>query len=339
MRRADRDDLKPLTQEIHTNEAANVTRRRLLMLGGGVAGLAVAGALYEARSMRLLQSMTSAAAPMRDHRVRLPATSPKMVVARGKDPARNVRAALERMGGLGQFVSRDDVVLIKPNAAWERVPFQGATTTPEIVAELVRACRDAGAHEVIVAECPVDDAERCFERSGIRKAARDAGAKVILPSESTYVNVKIPGKLGTWPILSPFASATKIINVPIAKHHASARVTAGMKNWIGITDKRRKLFHADLDDSIAALAALMRPTLTLVDATRILMHNGPRGGNLDDVRSVNALALSTDPVAIDYWAADLLEARIAEVKYLKLATDRKLGQMDYKSLSVEVNVG
>ena len=339
MRSTDCDELEPMTNDIHANEATRLTRRRILMLGGSVAGLAVAGALYKAHRMRLLHSLTATAAPMRDHRVKLPSTSPKLVVARGKDPARNVRAALERMGGLGQFVSRDDTVLIKPNAAWERVPYQGATTTPEIIAELVRACRDAGAHEIIVAECPVDDAERCFERSGIRKAARDAGAKVILPSESTYVDVKIPGKLGTWPVLAPFASATKIINVPIAKHHGSARVTAGMKNWIGITDKRRKLFHTDLDDSIAALAALMRPTLTLVDATRILMRNGPRGGNLDDVRSTNALALSTDPVAIDCWAADLLEARIAEVKYLKLAADRKLGQMDYKSLSVEVNVG
>jgi uncharacterized protein (DUF362 family) len=339
MRSFDREEPEPSIRDIHANEAESLTRRRLLMLGGGVAGLAVAGALYEAHSMRLLQSLTSTAAPMRDHRVKLPSTSPKMVVVRGKDPARNVRAALERIGGLGQFVTRDDVVLIKPNAAWERVPFQGATTTPEIIAELVRACRDAGAHEVIVAECPVDDPERSFERSGIRKAARDAGAKVILPSESTYVDVKIPGKLGTWPVLLPFASATKIINVPIAKHHGGARITAGMKNWIGITDKRRKLFHADLDDSIAALAALMRPTLTLVDATRILMRNGPRGGNLDDVRTANALAISTDPVAIDCWAADLLEARTAEVKYLKLAADRKLGQMDYKSLSVEVNVG
>ncbi len=311
----------------------------MLQLGGSVAGLAAAGVLYETYQARLLQSLIATAAPMRDHRVKIPSTTPKLVVARGKDPARNVRAALEKMGGLGQFIAHDDEVLIKPNAAWERVPFQGATTTPEVVAELVRACRDAGAREVIVAECPVDDPERCFERSGILKAARDAGAKVVLPSESTYVDVKIPGKLGNWPVLAPFATATKIINVPIAKHHGGARVTAGMKNWIGITDKRRKLFHAELDDSIAALAALMHPTLTLVDATRILMRNGPRGGNLDDVRSVNALAVSTDPVAIDCWATDLLEARIAEVKYLKLAADRKLGQTDYKSMAVEVNTG
>jgi uncharacterized protein (DUF362 family) len=219
------------------------------------------------------------------------------------------------------------------------VPFQGATTNPEVVAELVRACREAGAREIIVTDCPVDDAGRSFERSGILKAARDAGAKVILPSESTFVDVKIPGKLGTWPVLAPFAAATKIINVPIAKNHTHVHASAGMKNWIGITDKQRLRFHADLDDSIVSLATLMRPTLTLVDATRVLMRNGPRGGNLDDVRTTNALALSTDPVAIDCWAAELLEAGIDRVKYLKLAADRKLGLLDYRSLAVEVTTG
>lgn len=334
----DDDELAPLTQESAPAEAkhSSISRRDLLLLGGGLAAL---GAAYQGYQMRWVQSLVATPAPMRDHRVKVAAISPKLVVARGKSPARNVRAALERLGGLGQFISSDDSVLIKPNVAWERVPFQAATTNPEVVAELVRACRDAGAREVIVAECPVDDTERCFERSGILKAAREAGAKVIKPAESTYVDVKIPGKLGVWPVLAPFATATKIINVPIAKHHGGARVTAGMKNWIGITDKNRSLFHPSLDESIAALAALMRPTLTVVDATRVLMHNGPRGGNLDDVRSVEALAVSTDPVAVDCWAAGLLEAPVAEVKYLKLAADRNLGKMDYRSLLVEVAAG
>ena len=130
----------------------------------------------------------------------------------------------------------------------------------------MRASRDAGAREVIVAECSIYNPERCIERSGILKAARDAGAKVILPSDPRTLTSK---SRVSWqrPILQPFATATKIMNVPIAKHDGSARVTAGMKNWIGITDERRKLFHANLDDSIASLAALMPPTLTLVDST------------------------------------------------------------------------
>ena len=87
------------------------------------------------------------------------------------------------------------------------------------------------------------------------------------------------------------------------------------------------------------LAALMRPTLTVVDATRILLRNGPTGGNLADVRQEDALAVSLDPVAVDAWATDLLGIKRSKVGYLKLAERRGLGRMDYRSLSpVELKV-
>lgn len=312
-----------------------LTRQRWFFWGAG-ASLAAIAAYYELGHGHWLPTAHAKTSTVPDHRVATGTDKHKLVVARGNDPARNVRAVFDHIGGLARFIGKTDTVLIKPNAAWDRTPFQGATTTPAVVAEVVRACRDAGAHDIIVTDCPVDDAERSFTRSGILAAARDAGARVVLPSQAQFVDVRIPGKLGHWSILEPFAAATKIINVPIAKHHGSARVTAGMKNWIGITNKDRKLFHVGLDASIAALAALMRPTLTLVDATRILMHNGPRGGNLDDVKTTNTVALSTDPVAIDCWATELLGAHVADIKYLKLAADQKLGSLDYRDILVEV---
>jgi uncharacterized protein (DUF362 family) len=313
-------------------------RRQFMMLGGSLGAATVAG-YYEWHYGRLLPEAYATLPTMRDHRVNLDAANERVFVAHGTDPARNLRALLERLGGLTRFVTKTDTVVIKPNAGWDRVPAQGATTHPALVAELVRACRDAGASEVIVTDCPVDPAQASFERSGILAAARAAGARVILPSEAKYVEVQVPGKLGSWPVMEPFALASKIINVPIAKHHSGAKVTAGMKNWIGITDKRRNLFHADLDGSIAALAALMRPTLTVIDASRILMRNGPRGGNLDDVKETNALALSTDPVALDVWATELLGARKDNVKYLKLASARGLGKLDYRDRLVELTTG
>lgn len=328
----------PHAQDQVTADSRSFERRRLLALGGGI-GLAALAAYYEWRNGHWLPKAYAALPFMRDHRVKLDTISDKVLVAHGKDPKRNLKALLEKLGGLDPFISKTDTVLIKPNAAWERVPAHGATTHPELVAGLVHACLDAGAKDIIVTDCPVDKAERTFERSGILAAARAAGARVILPSEAKYVEVQVPGKLGSWSILEPFALATKIINVPIAKHHGTAHVTAGMKNWIGITDKKRNLFHADLDGSIAALAAMMRPTLTVVDASRILMRNGPRGGNLDDVKVTDALALSTDPVALDCWATELLGARIADIKYLKMAADRGLGELGYREKLVEVTTG
>jgi uncharacterized protein (DUF362 family) len=317
------------------------SRRSWLRTAGMGAGLVLTGAgAWLAYDWRVFQSLAAQPHSVPDHRVRLPAGKPPMVIAHGRDPAANVRAVLEKMGGMRQFVGRGDKVLVKPNAGWDRTQAQGANTHPAVVAELVKACRDAGAEDIIVTDCSVHEPERCFRRSGIRAAAEAAGARVILPSQAEYVDVKIRGKLGTWPIKQPFVAATKIINVPVAKHHGSARVTAGMKNWIGITDKRRSAFHSSLDETIAALAQLMRPTLTVVDATRVLMRNGPLGGNLADLKQMDVIAASIDPVAVDVWAAELLDARPSQVPYLKLAAERRLGRLDYRALgALELGTG
>jgi uncharacterized protein (DUF362 family) len=276
---------------------------------------------------------------MRDHRVK-PVSGKTLAIARGTSAAKNVRAVLDALGGVGRFLSPSDRVLIKPNIAWDRRPEQGATTNPEVVAEVVRACRDIGVKEIRVIDCPVDKPELTYQRSGIRDAARAAGAIVLLPSQSEYAQIQIPGRNVTWPIRDAFLWADKIINVPIAKHHSVSTLTAGMKNWIGITDKQRSQFHVSIHESIVNLAELMRPTLTVIDATRVLMRNGPRGGNYDDVKVLSTLIATVDPVAGDACACDVLGFAREKVAFLKLAAQRGLGRVDWKKLSpIELQLG
>jgi uncharacterized protein (DUF362 family) len=274
-----------------------------------------------------------------DHRVGLSAAVPRMVIARGLDPARNVRAAVERLGGMDRLVGPADVVVIKPNIGWDRAPEQGANTHPEVVAEVVRLCREARAGRVIVSDCPVAESRRAFERSGILAAASAAGAEVIAPEDSRYLAVEVSERLGTWDVLEPFVIATKVINVPVAKHHDLTGVTVGLKNWIGITGKLRLMFHDDLQRSIAELAALMRPTLTIVDASRVLMEHGPVGGNPADVKPVRTIAAGFDPVALDAWACSLF-GKAALPASLPLAAAMGLGQVDFGALApVEIVAG
>jgi uncharacterized protein (DUF362 family) len=309
-----------------------MTRRQWLLLGGGSVGLLGVGATaWYAKRAGLVEAATATVQTMPDHRV-VSAAGNVLGIVRGSSPEKNVRAALDALGGMQRFVSAKDRVLIKPNIAWDRRPEQGATTEPRVVAELVRICRELGVENLRVLDCPVDDPTRAYHRTGILAAARDAGAQVIMPSETAFAHVKIEGHRLPWPISDAFLWADKIINVPIAKHHGSSTLTAGMKNWIGITTKNRALFHTSLNESIVALAALMKPTLTIIDATRVLLRNGPRGGNLDDVKSMNAIAASLDPVAADAWACDLLGFSRDKVTYLELAERRGLGTRDWKSL-------
>jgi uncharacterized protein (DUF362 family) len=180
-----------------------------------------------------------------------------------------------------------------------------------------------------------------FVRSGILAAAQEAGAEVVIPEESSYRRVLVSERLGVWDIVEPFVVATKIINVPVAKYHSLIGLSAGMKNWLGITNKLRLNFHNDLQLSIAELAALMRPTLTMVDATRMMMSGGPEGGSPDDVKPVNALVASLDPVAADAWAwLQLGPARTAAPAYLRFAQEMQLGTVDFESLQpIELTAG
>ena len=309
-------------------------RRRAVLLGAGGVALGIAG-LATAAGVRVVRGGVSAAPPgtIPDHRVAVPSTTPKLVVARGPSPVSNLSAALGRIGGMRALISPKDIVLIKPNIGWDRTPAQAANTDPDLVAAIARACVDCGAKEVIVTDVACNDAERSFLRSGIADAARKAGARVLLPSEVETRAVAIPGKPGVWTMLEPYVRATKVINVPVAKHHGLATLTAGMKNWFGLVKNDRLVLHAGLAASIVGLASLMRPTLTIVDATRVLVRNGPSGGNLGDVKKLGALALSLDPVAVDAWAATELGFDPASIEYIQLAAQWGLGTANFASLS------
>jgi uncharacterized protein (DUF362 family) len=187
---------------------------------------------------------------------------------------------------------------------------------------------------VIVTDCPVRRSRAAFERSGILATATAAGAEVILPEDSRYYAVEISKRLGTWDVLEPFVIADKIINIPVAKHHELTGVTAGLKNWLGITGKTRITFHSDLQHSIAELAALMRPTLTIVDASRVLLEHGPSGGNLDDVKPTRTIAAGVDPVALDAWAFTLFPNKPVP-ENLRIAEGMGLGHVNFAALSPE----
>jgi uncharacterized protein (DUF362 family) len=315
------------------------TRRRVLAGLGAVggAGVLAAGGVFAYDRYRRFGRTSEASVP--DHRIDLPAALPRMVIARGAAPAQSVRAAVERLGGMSQFVQSSDVVVVKPNIGWDRTAEQGANTHPDVVAEVVRLCREARARRVIVCDCPVKQARSTFEKSGILAAASGAGAEVILPEDSRYRRVHVSQRLGTWDILEPFVIATKVINVPVAKHHSLTGVTCGLKNWFGVTAIARMMLHGDVQRSIAELAALMRPTLTIVDATRVLMEQGPAGGNLADVKSVRTIAAGIDPVALDAWALGLFPNQPVPAS-LGYAAAMGLGRADWATLSpVEIVAG
>jgi uncharacterized protein (DUF362 family) len=274
----------------------------------------------------------------RDHRVRNNPDFAEMAVIQGNDPAALAYRAVEELGGIRRFVSRGDVVVVKPNVAWDRTPEQAATTNPEIVAAVVRMCQDVGAAKVVVTDVSCNEPRRCFQRSGIAAAARNSGAQVVLPEDTKFREIDLQGDvLREWPVCEPFLNADKVINIPIAKHHSLTGCTLGMKNWYGIIGGPRQLLHQRIHESLADLADFMRPTLTILDCYRVLLRNGPTGGNLEDVVLKKTVLASTDPVALDAYAAKAFWTLGPEsLPYLKLAAERGLGRLDFEQLRTRV---
>ncbi len=224
---------------------------QLLRVGGVSAGAEGVGSL--GRVERSPQGMTAAHAEeaRRDHRIAANPQWPKLTVVQGGEPSALVQQALANLGGIGRFVSRGDVVVLKPNIAWDRTPEQAANTNPELVAEMVRQCWQAGARRVIVTDVSCNEPRRCFQRSGIQAAARAERAEVILPDPELFREVEMGGVvLKNWPVFTPFLEADKVINLPIAKHHGLTGATLGMKNWYGILGGQRNRLHQQIHQSL-----------------------------------------------------------------------------------------
>ncbi len=261
----------------------------------------------------------------------------ELVVAQGASPANITRAAIEALGGMKSYISKGDIVVVKPNMAWDRTPEQAANTNPEVVATIVKMCFEAGAKKVKVFDRTVNDPRRCYVQSGIADAAQAAGAEVSHIDYRRFKDVDIKGSyLKTWPIYLDVLEANKVINVPIAKHHGLARLTMAMKNWMGVMGGSRGGIHQKLDECIAELAAFIKPTLTVLDAVRILTANGPQGGNLADVKKLDTVIAGIDQVAVDSYGATLFGMRGSDLGFVRYANKIGLGNMDMSRITVKM---
>lgn len=260
----------------------------------------------------------------------------QVVFVKNGEPDALVKAALKELGGIDKFIAKGDNVVIKPNMGWDRTPELAANTNPEVVAEIVRQCLAAGAKSVKVFDRTCNKPSRCYRNSRIEEAATDAGAEVIQVRDSRFQKIPINGKIiEEWPIYRDYLEADKVINVPIAKHHSLSGVTLGLKNLMGVMGGRRGSLHNNFHQKIVDIDRHILPTLTIIDAYRILMDNGPSGGNPDDVKLTRSLIASPCIVSADYVATELFDLDPEENKLIKTAEENGLAKYDLKALKIK----
>jgi uncharacterized protein (DUF362 family) len=256
---------------------------------------------------------------------------PDMASVKSDDHQGAVAVALALLGGIERFISPGDIVTIKPNIGWDRTAEQGANTNPALIEAVANLCFNAGASRVVITDVSCNDFRRTFRRSGIASLAEKIGVEIIYPERHRFVDVDLGGEvLGRWPVLKPFLETDKLINMPVVKHHNLTKMTAGMKNWYGVLGGPRNRLHQQIDNSIIDLADFFRPTLIVVDATRVLFRNGPVGGSLSDVATHNTVIAATDQVAADSYSCKFLNLEPSDLSFLRMGESRGLGKLtDY----------
>jgi uncharacterized protein (DUF362 family) len=268
-----------------------------------------------------------------------------LAVARGgDDPEQLVRRAVAAIGGMERFVSKGADVLVKPNVCTAGRSYEyAATTNPWVVAAVVKLCREAGADRVRVYDHPFGgSAQEAFASSGIGEQAEAAGGELEFPAAMKFVAAELPDgeTLKQARFHDGVLEADVLINVPIPKHHSLAQLTIGMKNLLGTVRDRPEL-HASLKENLVDLNQFLIPTLTIVDAVRILKANGPTGGNLDDVQRLDTVIATHDPVAADAFATRLFGWTDPErLQYVRYGAERGIGRSDLDGLAIEeISVG
>jgi len=261
-----------------------------------------------------------------------------LVAIKGGEPDVMFDKGIEALGGMKAFVKKGNSVVVKPNIGWDVLPERAGNTNPKLISRIIKHCYEAGAKEVYVVDHTCDEWKRCYTNSGIEKAAKDAGAKVVPGgSESYYHEVTIPqGKsLKTSKEHEVILNADVFINVPILKNHSGTSLTLGMKNLMGNVWDRGYWHRNDLHQCIADFATFRKPHLNVIDAYYVMKANGPRGVSIDDVVTMKAQLISTDIVAADAAAAKLFGTKPEEIQHIQIAADMKVGRMDLDKLNIK----
>ena len=260
----------------------------------------------------------------------------RLFVVQGTDIPRMLEAGIQALGGWSAFIRPGQKMTLKPNVGWASTPEQGANTNPKVVEACIRSCQAAGAATVVLPENPCSSSDKSFAMSGIGAVAQRTGARLYEPQAGKdFQEVVLPkGKvLQRASVVKDVLETDCLINMPVAKSHGGGIMTASMKNWMGSVQDRGFWHRNGLHQCIADFSTFIRASLIVVDATRIMTTNGPRGpGRME---TPNQLVFGTDPVAVDAYVATLFRREPFSIPYIQIAHDVGIGCGDLSNVDVQ----
>ncbi len=207
---------------------------------------------------------------------------------------------------------------------------------------VARACLEAGAAQILVLDYTLGRPEPCLERSGIREACKNIkNVYVLAPHEKKFFKeVKVPrGKaMDRIEVLKDVLECDALISLPVAKSHSATGISMGIKGLMGLIWDR-KSFHDryNINEAIADMASVIKPHLTVLDATRALVSGGPAGPG--EVMKPNLVIAGTDSVAVDSYGVTVApwygqNFKGKQVEHLGAAYQRGIGEIEPERLKI-----
>jgi uncharacterized protein (DUF362 family) len=161
-----------------------------------------------------------------------------------------------------------------------------------------------------------------------------------LQERKFFSEVKIPqGKvLERAEVMRDILDGQVLISIPVAKSHSATGVSLGLKGLMGMIWDRES-FHSqyNINQAIADLATVIKPQLTVLDATRALASGGPGGPG--EVKKPNLIIAGVDPVAVDSYGVSIVpwygqNFKGRQVEHILIAHQRGLGKIDVEQLKI-----
>ncbi len=222
-----------------------------------------------------------------------------------------VAQAVELIGGIERLELKGKEVLVKPNVVSSSPP--PTTTHPEVVRSVVEMLYAAGAKRVKVGDSSAIitlPTRRNMEKTGIKKAAEQAGAEVLYLEEMDWVEVAPPQAryARKFFVSKPVYEAERIVSLPVIKTHRAATYSISLKNFIGIIHPRNRpsIFRPkEWEEIIAEMNLAVHPDLVIADGTTSMVAGGPWRGSEAET---NLIMASGDRVAIDLAGLALIKS-------------------------------
>lgn len=224
---------------------------------------------------------------------------------------RKLRRAMELLGGVEQFISPRETILLKPNLVRRAENDRAVVTHPAVVGAMARILQEAGCKSLWCGDsCGIGSAVKAMEGAGIDKALKPYGVELKEFHEAVKVPYPEGGMAREFLLARPVTEADALINLCKMKTHALERITGGVKNLYGcISGLNKAKGHTKYSnaDSFARMLVdlnrLIGPRLCVMDGIMAMEGNGPTSG---DPVPMNLLLVSADPVALDTVFARLV---------------------------------